>query len=138
MLKAKNELRIREIDESRPEYSYYVNLCAVETVSHLFWECESVQDMIQRCYRWIKGGDWYRGTETIGKNAFFLGNLGLEGDKIVKCDLLWKHFVKYYIYRCRSLKKVPRFGNLRYELTGMVKGSNLPWIRYLDLMNDIS
>jgi hypothetical protein len=88
-----------------------------ESVPHLFWECEHVINVIQRCYRWIRGLDWYRGREMIDKTTFFMG-ISHEWTSLSQTDLLWKHYVKFFIYSCRLRRKMPTFPSLRYEMDG--------------------
>ena len=67
---AKRELTGQNVGEDRPEFQYYIGLLQKETTTHMFWECEQVQPLIQKCYRYIRGLDWIRGQETIGKKKF--------------------------------------------------------------------
>jgi hypothetical protein len=115
---AKNELRTRGIGEDRAEYNYYLNLQPIETVSHLFWECDHVQPLIQQIYRWVFGMDWALGNEVIGRDDFFQGNVR-SSIEFTKCDIIWKHFVKYQIYMKRLCRKMPTFGDLLHEMMGL-------------------
>ena len=115
---AVQELEGRGIQPDDAEYDYYLQLQPVETVHHLFWECESVNTVIQKCYRWIRGFDWYRGHEEINKDSFFMG-ISNNYKNICQTDLIWKHFVKFYIYWCRNCKKKPSFVALKFELEGL-------------------
>jgi len=118
------DLHRRGIVEGDVEYDYYLNLQPVETISHLFWECPNVHNIIQTFYRWIRNLDWYRGVEEIDKKSFFVG---LENDYkgLVEADLIWKQYIKYYIYQCRIRKKLPTFASLRYEFEGMIGFTSL-------------
>jgi hypothetical protein len=40
---------------------------------------------------------------------------------ITKADLLWKGFVKFFIYKCRTQHKIPRFPAAKFEFEGMMK-----------------
>ena len=51
---ARHELTRRGIAEGDAEYEYYLNIQPIETVTHLFWDCIHVQDLIQKFYRWIR------------------------------------------------------------------------------------
>ena len=123
-IEAKRELHVQGVTEDRPEYNYYLNLKPTETLKHLFWECNWVQNVIQMCYRWIRGFDWYRGLETIDFNNFMLG-VQSNYKSIVQSDLLWKHYIKFYIYMCRMRRVRPLFSNLKYELTGILEQRNM-------------
>ena len=112
------DLSQRNINEDRPEYLYYINLQPREDLNHLFWDCMHVNHIIQKCYRWIRGFDWLRGDETIGKNSFFLG-ISHPNKIICTADLIWKHFTKFFIYSCRKQKKIPKFPSLKYEIEGI-------------------
>jgi len=83
-IKGKVELLERGILMGMPEYNYYMNLLPVESVEHLFWECPNSNLVIQQCYRWIRGLDWYNGNEEIEKFEFLIG---VENDK--KALLRW-------------------------------------------------
>jgi len=131
-IKGKQELRERGIGNERPEYQYYLNLLPVENINHIFWECEHVSRCIQECYRWIRGFDWYRGNETMARKEFFLGRERENvGKNLVLCDILWKHFVKYFIYNCRSQRKLPMFPSLKFELEGLFSGYKMLELRTL-------
>ena len=115
---SKKELALRNLDDNDPEYEYYLNLQPTETVDHLFWDCPHTREVIQRAYRWVIGGDWYRGREVIDKIEFMIGQIRSCKRNTV-CDLVWKLYVKYFIYRCRKQNKLPRFGNLINELMNL-------------------
>ena len=119
-IKGRAELLNRGIAEERPEFQYYMNLLPVESTDHLFWECEVSQTVIQRCYRWIKGDDWLNSYEEIEKYEFLIG---MENEKrsIVKVDLIWTHFVRFFIYKCKNRKKIANFPSLKFELDGLFK-----------------
>jgi len=135
----KKELSERNIGEERPEYQYYISLLPIETVNHLFWECDNVQPCLNQCYRWIRGLNWYNGVETMDKKSFFMGiSNETVNKKIIQCDLLWKHFVKYFVYMCRQQKRLPRFPSLKYELEGIFCGNKMvEWRRYVARINEL-
>ncbi len=133
----KQDLTRRGIIEGDPEFDYYLALQPVETVPHLFWDCIHVQEVIHKFYRWIMDLDWYHGNAQIDKKSFFLG---LEHDYkgVVVADLIWKHYVKFYIYQCRSRKKIPTFASLRYEFEGITTSPSFNNIRaHLLMLNHI-
>jgi len=101
------------------EFDYYLRLLPAETVSHIFWECPHVHEIIQKFYRLVRGLDWYRGNEVIDKKCFFLG-IGSEFKGIVEVDLIWKHYVKFFLFQCKLRKKMPTFASLRYEFEGIM------------------
>jgi len=117
-IKGRVDLNERGIGEGMPEFGYYLNLLPAENSDHLFWECEFSQTLIQRCYRWIKGEDWLYGNEEIEKYEFLIG-IDDEKRSIVKADLIWKHFVRFFIYNCRKRRKIPHFPSLKFELEGL-------------------
>jgi len=125
---ARHELTRRGIAEGDAEYEYYLNIQPTETVTHLFWDCIHVQDLIQKFYRWIRNLDWYRGNAQIDKKSFFIGKQH-EFKGLVIADLIWKHYAKYYIYQCRSRKKIPTFASLRYEFEGITLSPSFRTIR---------
>jgi hypothetical protein len=136
---SRKELMDRNIAEDRPEYQYYLSLLPVETVEHIFWQCEHVQMCINQCYRWIRGYRWYDGVETIDQQSFFIGVLkDTVNKKITQCDLLWKHFVKFFIYQCRSQKKLPRFPSLKFEMEGIFCSYKMvEWRQYITRINEL-
>jgi hypothetical protein len=135
----KKELLDRNIAENRPEYQYYLNLLPVENVEHIFWQCEHVRVCINQCYRWIRGYRWYDGVETIDQQSFFIGVPNdTVNKKIIQSDLLWKHFVKFFIYQCRSQKKLPRFPSLKFEMEGIFCNYKmLEWRQYIRRLNEL-
>jgi len=129
IIQGKRELEVRGINRDQPEYEYYLNLLPVETVKHLFWECEAVQGIIQKVNRWICGRAQDEG-DLLSYTSFMMGDMkDRKGD--VKCDLIWKHFVKYYLYRCRLRVSLPSYGSLIYELLGLGRNTRrLDWEGY--------
>jgi hypothetical protein len=115
---AKKELEERGINNERPEYQYYLDLQPRENVDHIFWDCEHVQNIIQKAYRWMRNMDWMRGNETISKESFFIG-IWHQWSKVVTVDLIWKHFIKYYLYLQRLRHKLPTFASLKFEMEGL-------------------
>jgi len=116
-IKSRADLYVRGITVDMPEYPYYMNLQPVESVDHLFWECPTSNLVIQQCYRWIRGFDWYNGIEEMDKFEFLIGIDNVK-KSIVKVDLIWKHFVRYFIYKCKIAKRIPHFPSLKHELEG--------------------
>jgi len=125
---ARADLNIRGFAEGDAEYDYLLNIQPIETISHLFWDCTHVQDIIHKFYRWIRNLDWYRGNDQIDKKGFFIG-INHEFKGVVTADLIWKHYVKFYIYQCRARKKLPTFASLRYEFEGMTTSPSFMKIR---------
>jgi hypothetical protein len=115
LIEGKKQLNDQNIDENDVRYVYYINLLPVETVDHLFWDCEASQKIIQCCYRWVRGMDWYRGVEVVTKPQFFIG-MDNNWRALVQVDLIWKHYVKFFIYKCRMSKRIPTFPNLKSDL----------------------
>jgi hypothetical protein len=134
-ISAIKELRQRGINDLDPEYNYYIELLPSESVSHLFWECEHVQNVIHTCYRWLRGLDWYRGAERVDKQSFFCG-IDHEFKGISHADLIWKHYVKYFIFTCKNRKALPKFPSLRYELEGVFNSPSMT--RYRDKIRRIN
>ena len=57
-----------------------------------------------------------------------------ENKKMVLADLIWKHFFKFFVYRHRALKKIPKFPSFRYELEGLLEPENMSYI-YHNIVN---
>ncbi len=106
--------------KDRPEYDYYLNLLPEETVKHLFWECEWVSEMVQKVYRWMRGVELGRLDININMayDDFMVG-VWFKSKNSTTCDLVWKHYVKYYIYWCRQRVILPSYGFLKHELIGV-------------------
>ncbi len=76
LIRGRQELADRGIDIDRPEYEYFLSILPVETTYHLFWDCEHVQDLIQKTYRWVKGvGMAEIGFQALVKEKFFMGEI---------------------------------------------------------------
>jgi hypothetical protein len=120
---AKKELEERGIVQDRPEYDYYLRLVEVETVGHLFWDCEHSNKVIQQAYRWMYGYDWYRGIEQVNRDEFFIGILN-DRRKLTRLDIIWKHFTKFFLYACILKRRLPHFPTLKYELEGVLSMIN--------------
>jgi len=136
-IKAKVELRERGILMEMPEYNYYMNLLPVENVDHLFWECNTTSLVIQQCYRWVRGFDWYNGNEEIEKYEFLIG-MESEEKSIVKVDLIWKHFVRFFIYKCKKSKRIPYFPSLKFELGGLFENPGMQkMVHHFQFINEI-
>ena len=54
----------------------------------------------------------------IEKFEFLIG-MEHERKKLVKADLIWKHFVRYFIFRCKKGRRLPYFPSLKFELEGL-------------------
>ncbi len=131
------ELRERGIGEERAEFIYYINLADSESLTHLFWECDHVQNLIQKVYRWVMGWDWVRGGETISKKDFMMGKW-MGGFGLTQCDIIWKHMVKFLIYQCRGHRKLPVFGNIIHELMGLRLGTTqMQWENYIERCQNV-
>lgn len=116
----------RGIGEDRPEFQYYLGLIESETLNHLFGECGAVQCLIKQCVKWLSNDN----EREIGKESFMMGCLA-ETRKITMCDVVCKHYVKLFIYKCRQRRVIPRFGNLRYEMEGFGENtSKMGWLEY--------
>jgi len=136
-IRGRADLADRHIGVDRPEFRHYLDLLPIETVEHLFWDCELSNIVIQRCYRWIRGYDWYYGDETISKASFLIG-IENHNKKIVMVDLIWKYFVRYFLYCCRIKKKIPQFPALKYELEGLFKNPGMKqWLQNIQKINEI-
>jgi len=136
-IKGRRELEERGIAVGMPEYGYYLNLLPVESVDHFFWSCETSNDIIQKCYRWVRGFDWYNGNERIEKNTFLIG---IESwyKKLVTTDLIWKHYLRFFLYICRARKKIPYFPSLKFELESLFKNPGMyQWLRQMVQLNNI-
>ena len=134
-IKGRADLMERGIEMNMPEYRYYMDLAPLESVEHLFWECETSNLVIQQCYRWIRGYNWYTGNETMEKYEFLIGMDNTQRS-IVKVDLLWKHFVRYFLYRCRKGRRLPYFPSLKFELEGLFNNPGM--FRMLQQMQHIN
>ena len=127
------ELEDRGIGEDRPEFQYYLGLVEAETVEHLFWECGFVQGLIQQCVKWLCNDN----EKAIGRDSFMLGCLA-DKKMITVCDVVWKHYVKFFVYKSRKRKVIPRFGNLRYEMEGFGGTTGkLGWMEYRFWLRDM-
>ena len=127
-LAAIKDLKLNNIPEDDARYLYLIRIQPMESVEHLFWECSISQDVIQKFFRWMVGLNWLRGNEVIQRDVFFLG-INAESKKLCKFDLIWKHFVKFFLYKCRTRKKIPTFPSLKYEFEGITtRTSNQKWI----------
>jgi len=125
---AKGELESRGIDEQRAEYNYFLNLLPRETLKHFFWECEHVQPLVQQCYRYMMGLNWLRGGERIEEVSFIVGSYRPD-KKLMEADLMWKNYLKFYIYKCRYQNRLPTFPFFRCELENMMNVKNLWKVR---------
>jgi len=132
IIRGRQELSARGIGIDRPEYEYFLGILPVETSHHIFWDCEHVQDLIQKTYRWVKGaGMAENGFQALMKEKFFMGEKFVENKHTI-CDLVWKHYIKFFIYQCRTLNRIPSFGSLKFELEGIVGiTKSLGWESYL-------
>jgi len=75
--------------------------------------------------------DWYRGLETVQKNDFMMGTYSNLNKQLSKVDLVWKHFIKFFIYKCRISRKLPMFPSLKFELEGMFNSTGMHKMRNL-------
>ena len=75
---------------------------------HLFYSCLSELNIVESFFQ-VKFG-----LRAISYEFYVKGKLegGLEKTQI-KLSIL--HFVKFYIYQCRKMKKIPNVATLHYE-----------------------
>jgi len=133
----KKELDDRGIGMDRPEYQYYLNMLPSESVEHFFWQCDISFSVIQKSYRWIRGLDWYNGVETIERVSFQIGIDNLQ-KSITIADLIWKHYVRYFLYCCRARRKIPQFPSLKYEMECLFKNPGMyRWLVCILQINNI-
>ena len=136
-IKGRKELADRGIGINRPEYQYYLNMLPPESVEHLFWQCDISFNLIQKCYRWIRGMDWYNGIETIDREKFLIGIDNMQRS-ITMVDLIWKYYVRFFLYGCRVRKKIPHFPSLKYELECLFKNPGMyRWFICIQQINNI-
>ena len=136
-IKAKKDLNDRNITEEQPEYEYYLNLQPTENIDHFFWECTYSQTVIQRSFRWLSNGNILRGNEQITKQEFMVG-ANRNYNNLTFCDIIWKVYIKFFLYKCRSRKKLPVFGSLLNELVVLLRETkNLNWEAYRTLLENV-
>ena len=126
----------RGIGEDRVEYNYYLGLLESESIEHLFWWCQHIEDLIQKVYRWVNGFDWLRGNETMNYTDFIMGKwTGVKS--LTELDLVWKHLVKFVIFQCRLRRKIPSFGDVIHELGEICRIFNLNRrVNYIEYMRE--
>jgi len=134
-IEAKRELRIQGILEEMPEYDYYLRLVQPENTSHIFWECEHVQAVIQEFFAHIRtenGMGFGRANIRLDKSVFFRGEIRSNLGK-AKAELIIYHFVKYYIYQCRFRQRLPNYLELRRDFNFLTiqTGNARKWGRYM-------
>ena len=83
-----------------------------ETIEHLFWECVHSNVMWNNLKQWINDS-------TKTKISFTLNSvlLGIQKQKYNQAMNSIIMYTKYYIYRCKKLKKIPNFILLQKFLT---------------------
>ena len=102
------ELHTRGIVEGGLDYDFEINRLPNETCMHLFYSCPSVFNIVESFFQ-VKFG-----LQAISYEIYVRGKLegGLEKTQI-KLSVL--HFVKYYIYQCKKMSKIPNGASLHYE-----------------------
>ncbi len=109
----------RDIQPEDPRYGYFIGLQPIENIKHLFWQCETSKMVIQTFFKWILNLNWLRGQEEIEELDFMLG-FTITSKILLSFDLIWKHFVKFYIYKCRQRKAIPSFPSAKFEFEGVM------------------
>ncbi len=99
---------------------------SVETITHLFWECQVAQQLWNRLRDFCK----QKGNRTINlslKNIIFSRIVPKPFDCINTMCLITMH----YIYSCRCLKVLPSFACLKFKISDM---QNME--KYIAVKND--
>jgi hypothetical protein len=135
-ISAMRQLNNRNIGPDRPEYEYFINLTPAENVNHLFWECEHVHPIINAFFTQITTPlepVFGRIDQNLNRNLYFEGR-ELESPNQERAELIFLHFIKYYIYRCRFKRKLPMLNELREEYLnlGSMLAKNKKWGKYLE------
>jgi hypothetical protein len=104
--------KIKIIDDA----NFYFCQKANETIEHIFWGCENVQNLLGQLHYWFSDKDI---NQTFLKKTQFFGDV----DKVYKDDLYNAILlsIKYYIYTNRCLKKKLSFHSLKACLINLCK-----------------
>ena len=123
-------LNDRGILQGDPEYLVELNRLNNETIEHLFYSCISVHPILNEFCRLNLGME-----NNINWEYYMLGRIEIGYEKtLVKILIL--HFIKYYIYQCRTKKIMPSLNTLIYEFGIVInqirkKSSLIPYCRNL-------
>jgi len=102
------EMREQGIRIGGLDYNYEISRLAPETVLHLFFVCPWTNNIVKEFFNvQFRVRDIDYSLYTRGKIE-----LGIEKTQI-KLSIL--HFVKFYIYSCRRMKKLPSLAALNFE-----------------------
>jgi hypothetical protein len=115
-------IKIRELGErgiGRDNVLYNEELMRLpgENPEHLFWECVTVNRLVNAFFNNIAGTQ----NRVIDKNKYFTGWCGKSMDNTVLI-LVSVHMVKYVLYKYKIRQRIPTFFTLREEFRGMMEG----------------
>ena len=107
-LKEKIELRNEQILVDSQEYRNRMERLPVETVRHLFWDCQQVKPQIDILCSEI-------GWNNMDSNEFLIGRM--EGNYYRnELGIIIKHWIKYWIYNKKCQERAVRVNEMRNGL----------------------
>ena len=108
MIREKRVLASLNIVEGDIRYANRLAVLSNENLTHLFWECTHVQTIVQQIFGWMLKNGNERNRIVLSKDSFFFG-ISCNSPALTRADVVWKHYVKFYFYRCRLTHNLPTF-----------------------------
>ncbi len=111
MIHKEKQMRNENVMRGGPEYLRRTSRLSAETVSHLFWGCRWVNNIIQSTFNRLAGEN----NRIVDVNRY-MGGWVIENKWNQELVLIVIHFIKYVIYVCRNRRILPMVVHLRYEI----------------------
>jgi hypothetical protein len=120
----KRNMRNENIEVDGREWLERINRQRHESVSHLFWDCGVVANIIHNVGNWLANtnGPKFR------RENFFSGIDDVSPQNMRICIVI-VHYIKYILYECKIRYQLPTMTHMRYEIEGLgrVFGKRKEW-----------
>jgi hypothetical protein len=115
MIRERRNMRDENVREGSDEYGRRISTLPNETVIHLLWECQLVNNVVKLTFNRITGE-----MGRLVNRVRYMGGWRTENLKLQEILIVIIHFVKYCIYVCRNRRVMPSVAFIVYELGELI------------------
>ncbi len=120
----KRSMRTENIEVDGREWLERINRQRHESISHLFWDCGVVGNIIHNVGNWLANTNGRK----FRRENFFSGIDDVSPQNMRICTVI-VHYIKYILYECKIRYQLPTMTHMRYEMEGLgrVFGKREEW-----------